>query len=272
LWTETRERAQRFVVRVLLLLAVAFGACTDDTACIDAVCPAFEEKRTFIGPCRSVGEIRYTDTKPTKVTYDFQYDDSGRISVISNETDGWTRSTSQLDNEHPFHSSFETRWMYDANAYVAAIDTTGRFDVNATWRFEATRVTAVGPGLGSRVYDRSMFSFLPLPGSELAVPDAELGLVEANGGSYSWVKVDSTLWVRNGSDTVARFTLDERGRIVGVLITFNGTDRFTTFSYEYEGDNLVKAGVRTYKYDFGGNLVERDVGDNQREVYSYDCW
>lgn len=253
----------KFVVTQAVLAVLAVGC--DDGDCIDGVCTDFNQARTFPGPCRSAG----ADTRNSSASRVYSYDDEGRIALVTSEG----ISTNVISgNEYSDRIARETRWTYDPAGAVSGVETLAytlpdrASRGTVTWQFDPSLVTRTGDF--RHVYDRSLFSFLPLVGLALQSPSAELGLVEYT-GKYQWTVVDARLWIQSvvGGSRTWRYEFDDRGRLVR-RTTEPPADVGT---WIYDGDLLVQGPSSTYRYDRGGNVVEQR-GAEWREVFGYDCW
>lgn len=272
-------------MRVAAILLVTCVGCTDDANCIGGVCPNYGEARSLSGPCRSAAiqtMSATSDEQSTKFAYTFEYDAAGELARVASDTHGWTGDS--LGGFKPVETMSETLWSYDPSGAVDAVDVnTILADMttqpSASWRFDNQHVTAMqayGPAY-DRIFDRTLFSFLPAPGSERASPDAELGLLSAGQSTFRWVVISPTLWSRYSTvdNSQVAFQLDDRGRILG----WSWADGVgvQTFSYSYDGDLLVhrtdyQGATHTYLYDKGENIVEHSTDAGYREVYDYGCW
>jgi hypothetical protein len=272
-----RNSSRACAAGIVVAVAAAAGAgCGDDPACIEGVCPDFEESRSLPGPCRAG-----LSDEPSPMTFD--YDAAGRV----------TRAGRMylLSDEGPAEAFMGAEWSYDVAGAPSEIRVFIQDSLVPgapyTWTFDDQEVRKSGRGTLAR-YDREAFAFLPLVGRALASPGAELGLFQESamgaGGSsdisYTWEVMGSRRIRRQVPDgsggplEIRTYELDERGRILSIAIDRepDGVPESTT-TFAFDGDRLIGHDDMTWTYDLGGNVVEgRSADGSYREVYAYDCW
>ncbi|HUJ57205.1 MAG TPA: hypothetical protein VLX92_01875 [Kofleriaceae bacterium] len=262
----------RLGLALALALAIAATGCTDD--CVSGLCPALGNEQAFAGPCRSAGAQGDTsDSFWERDTCTFTYA-SGQIA------------TAECDYETDDDGGGDTAdWTWSGSA-VGSIDhmVAGIDALDERWAFDPTQVVVSDDVIDQndpvRVYDRATFALLPLVGSDLARPTAQLGLLQDLATTYTWSGQGTTTLVRTGSDgSVVTYTLDALGRIV----TVSAADQ--TDEYTFDGDLLVEHQITsdglaqsdtTWRYDRGGNVADRTYTTPGQaplhEVFDYACW
>jgi YD repeat-containing protein len=254
-------------MRALVLLVVV--GCGNGN-CVDGVCPDVDHATHEIGPCQSAFSAPGFAEHCT-----YRY---GAVGVTDVDCP-WHET-----GEDAEHGSDTVRWTYDAAGQPLSIDSEHEdFDDGVgshgeIWSFanapiEVRASVPFGPSTVSRTYDPALFAFLPLVGSTVLAPRAELGLLTDGATTFTWT-MSGTTWTRarstGGADT---FELDDRGRILTSSIAG------TVTTYTFDGDLLLSRTTGdvadTFEYDRGGNLAVWTATENTRnvaEVYSYGCF
>jgi len=257
----------------LVLAIVAHSACADP--CVEGVCPRYDLSTRYPGPCESAIED-VADNGQSFGRYCLYHYNGTRVSTIN----------CRLWNEFGDIPSHETTtWIYDANGQPARIDSEmiseGVHAIASRWQLDIDPITysegSRSPDEERFAYDRATFAFLPIVGSGVRTPRAELGLIRAGDVTFTWIGSGTSLTRISSSGGITTFDLDTRGRIVRSDQELS--DRTTDTRWTFDGDLLLKTnwGIRdasgttrhetTYAYDRAGNVAESDG-----EAYAYDCW
>lgn len=242
----------------MVICASVLAGCNTD--CIDGVCADFDNTEHYAGPCRSA-EQQMEVVRPCT----FVYHDDHRLERVTCE---W---------RNPYWDDLaESTWTWsgDAPSIVDVQAASPTYTEATRWSVLESRVRVV-PHYDhrERIYDAATFAFLPLVGSAVAKPVAELGLIKWGDTNYLWTSEGNRLLRRGSDGTVRAFELDAAGRLVYAELG-DGAYRYT-----WDEDQLVQrdtepAGatpVDLWTYDLGGNVVEH-LGPTGRELYDYDCW
>ena len=257
----------------LALAMVTQSACT--SPCADGLCPRLDQSRHYPGPCESAFEqtAENGQTFGSHCTYGY---DGGRIT--SGECHLWNEY-----GDSPSHAT--TTWSYDADGHPVSIESSFRSEgslIRATrWQLDADPITVfegtTTPSEETMAFDRATFAFMPIVGSDVLSPRAELGILHDAEETFSWSGNGTTLTRTSSAGRTTTLELDSRGRIVlsrdqqpsrEILETWNfdGDLLRETTSLTTNADGTSRRTTR-YLYDRGLNIASADG-----EVYAYDCW
>jgi YD repeat-containing protein len=259
----------------LALAIVALSGCEDP--CVDGVCPRFDLSTHYAGPCESAVErvAENGQSYGRHCTYDY---DGTRIANIE----------CRLWNEFGDIPSQETTtWVYDADGQPVRIESEliseGTHALSSRWQLDTDPITysegRTTPSEERLAYDRATFAFLPIVGTGVRTPRAELGLLRAGEATFTWNGSSTSLTRTSSTGRLTTFELDARGRIVHSNDRQPSGGRIEDETWTFDGDLLRESATTVitdsgtshyateYIYDLAGNIAKS--GD---EAYAYNCW